>query len=131
MQGGKATPGIGPQQIQGSRRHIIALQHPLGIRDASRGNRLGTVDHISSIGRELNAIDHLSIGGPWFGKLAGDTAQLDDRFTAGIGQDHGHLQQHLEGLSDLGGRHLRKIFRAIATLQEKGLPDHRLGQHGL
>ena len=55
-------------------------------------------------------------------------------FTTGLaaeGQDHGHLQHHLEGVADVVGVEFLEALGAVAPLQQEGLALAASAEQGL
>ena len=105
--------------------------HPLRIRRPRLLGEVDAVDDVAAIARQLLAVLRLGRRGARLGELAGDPAELHHRRTAGIGQHHGHLQEHAEEVADRVGAVLGEALGAVAALEQKGLPLRDAGELGL
>ena len=128
---GVAALREGAQQIERRRRLPVGHQHALRVRRARFLGELDAVDDVAAIARQLLAVLHLGRRRTRLGELPGDAAELHHRRAAGIGQNHGHLQQHAEEIADGVGAMLGKALGAIAALQQKGLALSHARELGL
>ena len=98
----------------------VDLDHALGVGSARLGGELDAVDDIAAVARQLDAVLHLGIARARLGELARHAADLDDWAVGAIGQHHGHLQQHAEGVADVVGVEFGEAFGAVAALEQEG-----------
>jgi hypothetical protein len=119
---GKSPFGEGPQQVECRGGLVVGGQHAGRVRDACRLGGGVVVDHVAAEARKGAPVDDLGGRGAGLGELPGDTAQLDHREAGAVGQDHGHLQDDLELVSDAVGREIVKGLGAVARLQQEGSP---------
>ena len=118
----------GAQQIQRSGSLGVRTQHVVGVGDARFCGKRQIIDDVTAVAGQLNPIHNFQIGRTRFGKLARHAAHFDHRNLGAIGQHHGHLQHHLEGVADHVAAELLKAFCAVATLQQKRLATPCCGQ---
>ena len=116
------------QQVQRRRRLHVGLQHPLRIRHAVGVGGLVAVDDVAAVGRILAPVDHLGRRRARLGELAGHAADLHHRALGAEGQDHRHLQHHLEGVADVVGGELGEALGAVAALQQERPALGHVGQ---
>ena len=109
------------QQVQRRRRLVISLYHALWVRRATFRFERNVVDDVAAVRWQLHIVDRLGIGTARFGELARHTAEFDRRQLRREGEYNRHLQKDAERVTDVVGMKFGKGFRAIATLQQKGL----------
>ena len=85
-------------------------------------------DDVAPVAGQLHPVLDFHRFGTRLGELAGQAADLDHRAGGAEGQDHGHLQQHAEGIADIVGMKFGETFRAVAALQEESLAVGDSGQ---
>jgi hypothetical protein len=127
VQIGITALGEGTQQVQRGRRLVIGAQHARRVGDTVFGREVRAVDDVAAIAGQFHTVNGLGIGGTGLGELAGHAAHLDHRHGGAIGQHHGHLQQHAEGVADVVGAEFLEAFGAIAALQQERLALGHIG----
>jgi hypothetical protein len=106
-----------------------------GIGAAGLVGELDPVDDVAAIARQFPAVLLFHRRGARLRILPGDAADLHHRQRGGVGEHHGHLQEHAQEVADIVcadivGAGLGEAFRAVATLQQEtfahGDPAERL-----
>ncbi len=101
---------------------MIGLQQPLRVRDAALLVEANAVDDIAAVGGEGDAINGLVTRRARLGELPGHATDLYHRAPGGKCHHHGHLQQHLKGVTDLGCGKFGEAFGAVPALKQKRTP---------
>src|SRR5262249_33523736 len=107
---GVAAIGEGTEQIQRGSRLPVSLQLPTPIWNARLARELGSVDDVAAIAGQLYRSTLLHRRRPGLGELSGNPADLHHRRRCGVGQDHSHLQEHTEEVTDVVGTVFREAF---------------------
>ena len=131
LQIGVAALREGAQQVQRGGRLAIGHMHALRVRRPGRFGEIDAVDDVAAIARQLDTVLRLGGRGARLGELAGDAADLHHRKAAGIGQHDRHLEEHAEEVADLVRAVLGEALRAVAALEQEGLPLRDAGELGL
>ena len=118
---GIAAGREGAQQVERRCGLGIRLQHPRGIRGARLGREGNVVDDVTAIRGQFDASRDFGRRRTRLGELARHAADLHHRHLGRVGQDHGHLQQYLEGISNVVRCELGEAFGAVASLQQERL----------
>jgi len=74
---------------------------------------------IATVCRQGHTLDGFVTGRTRLGELAGHAADLDHRAAGREGHDDGHLQQHLEGVANLGGGEFSEALGAVTSLEQE------------
>ncbi|KPY40222.1 Uncharacterized protein ALO52_05173 [Pseudomonas syringae pv. primulae] len=119
MQVGKAALGKGAQQVERGGGLVVGLHQTIRVWNAAFLVEADAVDDVAPVSRKRNAVDGFIVGRARLGELARHASDLDHRTACGKGHDHGHLQQHLEGVANLACGKLHEAFGAVAALQQK------------
>ena len=107
---------------------MVGLQQTLRVRHATLRVEVDAIDDIAPVSRQRHAIDGFVTGRAGLGELAGHAPYLDHRTAGREGHDDRHLQQHLEGVANLGGREFGETLGAIAALQQERAALGHLGE---
>ena len=118
---GKAARGKGAQQVQRARRLGVGAQHLVRIGDAGGLGKVQLVDDVAAIAGQLLPVHRFGRGRARLGELPGHAPHLYRGHLGAVGQHHGHLQHHLEGVADVVGVEIGKALGAVAALQQEGL----------
>src|SRR5947207_1968686 len=92
-----------------------------GSRPARRLGELDVIDDVAAIARQFDAIRLLARCRARLGELSGNPADLYHRLPAGKGQDHRHLQENAEEITDIVGGMLGETFGTVAALEQETL----------
>src|SRR5690606_5123282 len=76
---------------------------------------------VAAIGVQHHAVLLLGRRRPRLGELAGNPAHFHHRLGASEGQDHGHLKEDAEEVTDVVRAMLGEALSAVATLKQKAL----------
>ena len=120
-QPGFATRGEGAAQIHDHRRAVVGTHQPAGVRGARLRGELETVDRVSAVGRQFDAVADLRWPGPRLGELARHPADLDDRHAGPVREHDSHLEQRFQLRPDRRGGRPGERLRAVPTLEHEGL----------
>ena len=128
---GKAALREGAQQVQRGGRLFIDAQQPLWIRHPILFGKRHGVDHVTAIAWQLDAVDGFHRRGARLGKLACHPPDLDHRHRGTKGQHHCHLQNDLEGVTNIVRREFGKALGTVTTLKKEGPPFGNLAKLAL
>ena len=118
---GVAAGGEGADQVERGGGGVVHPLQALGVRDAGRLVEVEAVDRVAAVGRQGHAVAGLGALGARLGVLAGDTADLHDRHGGRVREDGAHLEQRLQLVADVVGRHGVEGLGAVAALEEERL----------
>ena len=100
MQVGKTTIHQRPHVIERESRMLVSTQHELRISGAFGQAEARTVDQVTAIARQSDAVASLDVGRTGFGVLACHPADADDALLEAMHQHQAHLQEDLEFVGD-------------------------------
>ncbi|MGX1269451.1 hypothetical protein RKD18_002645 [Streptomyces phaeoluteigriseus] len=118
---GVTAGGEGADQVQRGGGRVVHPLQALGVRDAGGLVEVEAVDRVTAVRRQGHAVAGLGVLGAGLGVLARDPAHLHDRHGSGVGEDGAHLEERLQLVADLVGRHRVEGLGAVAALEEERL----------
>jgi len=125
---GEAALGEGPEEIERRGGLLVRGHQALGIGPARLVLEGLVVHHVAAERRQLHVADALGAGRAGLRELTGNASHLHHRHPGGVRQGDGHLQDDLQLVPDGVRAELGEGLRAVARLQEEGLPVGDLGQ---
>ncbi len=128
MQVGETALGEGTQQVQAGSGLVVGLQQALRIGYTALGVEVDAIDDVAAVRRQRNAVDGFITCRAWLGELTGHASDLHHRAAGSEGHDDCHLQQHFEGVANLGRREFGEALGAVAALQQERAPARDLGE---
>ena len=117
--------------VGGHRAHEVHRRGAVGVRPdhprrVRRALPVQVVDRVAPVGRQAGR--GLQVGAARLGVLPGQATHLHHRHARAVGENHRHLQQGAHLAADAVGRVGHEGLRAVAALQQEGLPARHVGQ---
>ncbi len=115
----KTTLGEGANQVQRRCRSVVPLKHPRGVRSSRLGSEIVSIDDVAAVRGKRDSVSCLVVIRARLSKLPGHTPHLHNRQGSSVRQNHRHLQDGLDSVSNFVSRRARKSLRAIAALKQE------------